>query len=931
VNARLLSPLRVASLAALSVVAMSAATPAYAADGDVRIVNTETVQVYTSSTGHVETRRVYEQLSLFGNGTVDVKNPISTNHLRNLDGFGGFDVKNGEQITRTSVEGEKKLRSVSNYRGQLPLTVAVRYKLDGKTVEPGDVVGKSGKLDVEYTVENVTGTSQEVTFDDGKGGTVTKTVDVPIPMVGSLSLVAPSSFTNVASQQANIAGDGKGGTKLSFTMTLFPPLGSTTAVFGYTADIKDGVVPRSDISALPVNPLDSPTFKTAADSYKGGADTGAELTDGASQIDANLLKLRDGAGDLLAGLIKLRDGADQLNAGLAGEAAPGAAKLADGASRLDDGLGQLNSGAKRLAAGTGELESGTGTLEAGTRKLRAGAGKLAAGADELSAGTGRAADGGKQLYAGTQQLSAGATKVAAGATTVDSYMKQIAAGQGDLLSGLQLLESGVKALPTSVQQKLAADQQYQALLSGMQDVVAGIGDCTSATNFSTTNVCGGLNALKAGITGQIVPGIDTMLSKIPDNWDKLDCASRILKDLTSSDAGDNAPGECFAALGGNRPSTLENLSNPLTVAILSSMSTQLADGRDGLSNDPGNPDLARDTLQSGLLRVKGGLTTQIVPGLTNLKNAMFNPSLPLAADCGAGKRTPTNPADDCGIQQAVGFFKANIPVLVDGISASIRDTLLSGISAPAGGCLPTSKTLVCGAGALASGGSSLAAGAGDLAAGAGDLSDGASLLSGKTGELSAGLTKIDGGAGQLADGAGQLSDGTQELAAGGSKLAAGARKLNDGAGQLAEGSTQAKDGSGQLSAGAGKLAGGLKDAADGSGQLAGGLKQAAGGAPQLVDGAQKLSDQGTKKLVQAGELTAQNYGEMYATMTAGAKRAEAEDMAFGAPTDAIGLTAYSYVIQGDDGEGSRNLVRGLGGLAILGAGGGVFALRRRLV
>ena len=200
--------------------------------------------------------------------------------------------------------------------------------------------------------------------------------------------------------------------------------------------------------------MDSPTFKTAADSYKGGADTGAELTDGASQIDSNLLKLRDGAGDLLAGLIKLRDGADQLNAGLAGEAAPGAAKLADGASQLDDGLGQLNSGAKRLAAGTGELESGTGTLEAGTRKLRAGAGKLAAGADELSAGTGKAADGGKQLYAGTQQLSAGATKVAAGATTVDGYMKQIAAGQGDLLSGLQLLESGVKALPTSVQQKL---------------------------------------------------------------------------------------------------------------------------------------------------------------------------------------------------------------------------------------------------------------------------------------------------------------------------------------------------------------------------------------------------------------------------------------------------------------------------------------------
>ncbi len=70
---------------------------------------------------------------------------------------------------------------------------------------------------------------------------------------------------------------------------------------------------------------------------------------------------------------------------------------------------------------------------------------------------------------------------------------------------------------------------------------------------------------------------------------------------------------------------------------------------------------------------------------------------------------------------------------------------------------------------------------------------------------------------------------------------------------------------------------------------------------------------------------------MYATMTAGAKRAQTEEMAFGAPQDAVGLTAYSYVIKGDDGEGGRNLARGLGGLAVLGAGAGVFALRRRFI
>ncbi len=396
-NPRLNASLRYAAVATVTaIVGTVAATPAYAADGNVKVVNTETVQVYTSPTGQIQTRRVYEQLAMTGNGSVDLKNPISTDHLRNLDGFGGFEVKNGEQVTRTKVEGEKKLRSVSDYKGKLPLAVSVSYLLDGKNVKPGDVVGKDGKLEVQYTVENVTGTPQEVSFPDGKGGTVTKTVNVPIPMVGSLSTVAPPNFTNVKSQQANIAGDGKGGTKLSFTMTLFPPIGSTTAVFGYTADVKDGVVPRAEISALPVNPLESPTFKTAATSYKGGADTGAELTDGAGQIDANLLKLRDGASTLLAGLIKLRDGAGELNAGLAGEAVPGSQKLANGAGDLADGLGKLNSGSKRLADGTGEAL-------AGSKKLNAGAGKLDSGGRDLGGGVDQAVQGGHDLADGQQR------------------------------------------------------------------------------------------------------------------------------------------------------------------------------------------------------------------------------------------------------------------------------------------------------------------------------------------------------------------------------------------------------------------------------------------------------------------------------------------------------------------------------------------------
>ena len=107
------------------------------------------------------------------------------------------------------------------------------------------------------------------------------------------------------------------------------------------------------------------------------------------------------------------------------------------------------------------------------------------------------------------------------------------------------------------------------------------------------------------------------------------------------------------------------------------------------------------------------------------------------------------------------------------------------------------------------------------------------------------------------------------------------------------------------------------------------MKQAAKGAPRLVDGAERLSDEGMGQLVEAGEATAQEFGQMYATIEAGAERAQTEDMVYGAPEDAVGLAAYSYEIKGEFGDGSRNLVRTLGGLAILAAGAAAFALRRR--
>ena len=54
-------------------------------------------------------------------------------------------------------------------------------------------------------------------------------------------------------------------------------------------------------------------------------------------------------------------------------------------------------------------------------------------------------------------------------------------------------------------------------------------------------------------------------------------------------------------------------------------------------------------------------------------------------------------------------------------------------------------------------------------------------------------------------------------------------------------------------------------------------------------------------------------------------------MVVGAPEDSIGLAAYTYEIQGEDGSEQRNLLRGAGALGLLAAAAAAAVLRRRLV
>ncbi|TCJ30935.1 hypothetical protein [Nocardioides jejuensis] len=700
-----------ALLGATAALALGASAPVAAAphlaardSGHADIVDTETVQAYADATGNVDTQRVYEQLVLRGSGTVTVTNPVSTKGLRNLDGFGGFAVRDGNQIATYDLDkagGTVRERTVSDHTAKMPLKVSVRYLLDGKEVQPGDVVGASGHLEVEYTVENTTARTQSVQIPDGKGGTTTRDVPVAVPFAGSLETTLPEQFSDVTSERANLAGDGHGGTKVNFTLTLFPPIGSTTTQLRWEADVTDGVVPDAELIALPVNPMETTPFATAADGYADGAKRGNELGAGAREMDANLLKLRDGAQDLLGGLVQLHDGADTLSAGLKNDALPGARKLADGSAALDAGLAKIDSGSGRLAAGATKLSNGTHDAAKGSTDLRNGLARISDGLGKLADvdGLPAAAEGAKALKAGVDQVLAGFGAVGQTGTLLDG-LSRLETGLGQLAGGLQQLNGGLGQAKGGVDQSKGGVDQVRAGLSSAVDA-----------GGSIDQLLGGLQALLGLDCGPICQGVVTT-KLVPS----------VQQSKTQLTAARDGLGQVSTGLG--------QVSGGLGQAI-GGLQTQLIPGAQQAADGATKANAGAKQLAGGITAIRAGLV-DLESGLTDAVAGV------LALDDGAGTA-----------YAGAGKLSAGLGLLDDG----------------AGTLASKTGELAAGAGEAHAGSTKVAGGNKELADGLSEAADGSGQLADGMAKAAGGAPQIVDGAGRLSTEGAKVIAGKGEQAA----------------------------------------------------------------------------------------------------------------------------------------------------------------------
>lgn len=342
----------------------------------------------TTSDGTTKDESVYVVLNADGS----VSNITVSDQLHNDKGFSNYqdksdlkDVQNlkSDDPVQSSSDGYKWTTTDTDiyYQGKttkaLPLDTSIEYKLDGKTVDPKDIVGKSGHLSMTFNIKN-TETKQYTV--DGKSYTVCKPF-----YVAAGGMLDQDHFTNVKIDHGTVSTDTSHSIALAVMM---PGMKDSIGQFltGDLSSLNDYLFDTITIEA-DVTDFESPTMMMAASTdlsaLKGELkDDGAfDTTDLFDQLD----KLDDATKQLIDGASALYDGADQ---------------LASGAKELDTGAGTLNDGAQSLLDGIASLNNGTATLVSGASQVNAGASALASGLNTLNSNSATLNDGAQQIADG---------------------------------------------------------------------------------------------------------------------------------------------------------------------------------------------------------------------------------------------------------------------------------------------------------------------------------------------------------------------------------------------------------------------------------------------------------------------------------------------------------------------------------------------------
>ena len=322
-----------------------------AAELQQKISKDETVYVLTGADGSVKKIIVSDWLkNELGSASVADKSDLSD--IENVKGDESYTI-NGDNMTVWDAQGND-IYYQGNIQKELPVGLSVRYYLDGKSVSPEELKGKSGKVTIRFDYEN---RQYETVQING----VNQRIYVPFAMLTGM-ILDNDTFQNVQITNGKLVNDGD---RTVVVGLAFPGLQENLNLSRNDLSIPDSVEITADVTNFSLGM----TVTLACNdlfSQLGDVDlTSLDSTSALDQLTGAMDQLLSGSSSLYEGLSTLLDKSGELVSGVE-ELAQGAAAIKSGADSVDDGAAQLK-------AGLADLSSGLNTLSANSEALNSGA------------------------------------------------------------------------------------------------------------------------------------------------------------------------------------------------------------------------------------------------------------------------------------------------------------------------------------------------------------------------------------------------------------------------------------------------------------------------------------------------------------------------------------------------------------------------------
>lgn len=310
-----------------------------------------------------KTETVYSVLNSDGS----ISDTIVSSWLHDEDGINNIketlnltDIKNIKSNEKPSKDGNTYTWNAKGndvyYEGtatkQLPVSVKLRYELDGQEMSAKDMEGKSGHLKLTISFTN---NYSEVKNINGKS-----IVIHPSYLAGGMLNMSTGNFTNVKCESGKIVNDG---TNEMLAFANIPGLNETLRSAGLDKvnnqlGISDDVTVEADVNDFDLGSIMvGMTNEIDLASELGEIGSVSELTDGIDQLIEADDQLIDGSKQLYDGTTQLKEQAAPLTG-----SSDQVRQLSSGAIQLNDGVKALQTGITQYTAGASAINEGVNQL-----------------------------------------------------------------------------------------------------------------------------------------------------------------------------------------------------------------------------------------------------------------------------------------------------------------------------------------------------------------------------------------------------------------------------------------------------------------------------------------------------------------------------------------------------------------------------------------